>query len=55
VAKRLGADVVVLAVPAEEAIERARADGRPDWTEQAIRDWWERYEPSPADMTPDSH
>lgn len=48
-AERLGARVVVLAVPADEAIGRARADGRPEWTGQAIRDWWDRYEPSPVD------
>lgn len=52
VARRLGARVVMLAVPADEAIDRARADGRPEWTDQAIRDWWDRYEPSPADETP---
>lgn len=51
VAERLGADVVVLAVPAEEAIGRARADDRPEWTEQAIRDWWGHYESSPLDTT----
>lgn len=48
-AERLGARVVVLATPADEAIGRARADGRPEWTEQAIRQWWENYEPSPLD------
>ena len=49
VAERLGADVIVLAVPAEEAIQRARDDGRPEWTERAIHDWWRHYEPSPLD------
>ncbi|MEV0830889.1 MULTISPECIES: AAA family ATPase [Streptosporangiaceae] len=53
-AERLGARVVVLAVPADEAIGRAHADGRPDWTEAAIRDWWGRYEPSPVDEFPDT-
>lgn len=51
VAKRLGADVVVLAVPAETAIERAHTDARPDWTEQAIRDWWSHYQPAPHEQT----
>lgn len=51
VAERLGADVVVLAVPAEQAIERARADSRPEWTERAIHDWWSHYGPSPLDTT----
>lgn len=51
-AKRLGARVVVLAVPEDEALARAVADGRPEWTSQAIRDWWDRYEPSPVDEPP---
>jgi hypothetical protein len=51
VAERLGAEVVVLAVPADEAVDRAHSDGRPSWTEQAIRDWWGHYEPSPLDTT----
>ena len=49
VAERLDARVVMLAVDPEQAIARAREDGRPAWTEQAIRDWWERYRPSPVD------
>lgn len=53
VAERLGARVVVFAVPAEQALERARADGRPNWTEQAIRSWWSRYRPSPMDQEPE--
>lgn len=51
VAERLGAHVVVLAVPADQAAQRARADDRPAWTATAIRSWWERYQPSPADDT----
>lgn len=53
VAERLGARVVMLATPAAEAVERARNDNRPEWTESAIRDWWQAYEPLPADETPD--
>ncbi len=49
VAERLGADVVMIATSADTAIERAQADGRPDWTAQAIRDWWAIYQPHPAD------
>ncbi len=52
VAKRLGARVVMLAVPADEVVGRAEVDGRPEWTSQAIRDWWDRYEPSPIDEPP---
>lgn len=52
VAERLGARVVMLAVPAEEALERARADDRPEWTERAIQSWWERYRPAPIDEPP---
>lgn len=53
VAERLGARVVMLATPADEALERARYDNRPRWTESAIRDWWQAYEPLPADEVPD--
>lgn len=53
VAERLGARVVMLATPADEALERARKDNRPEWTESAIRDWWQAYEPLPVDETPD--
>ncbi|WP_289008940.1 AAA family ATPase [uncultured Thermomonospora sp.] len=49
VARRLGARVVVLATPVEEAIKRARADHRPAWTERAIQSWWDRYAPSQVD------
>jgi predicted kinase len=49
VAERLGARVVMLATPAEEAMRRAAADDRPAWTAAAIRSWWDRYRPSPAD------
>ena len=49
VADRLGADVVVLAIPPDEAVARAHADARPAWTEQAIHDWWSRYRPSATD------
>jgi hypothetical protein len=52
VAERLGARVVMLAVPAKEALERARADDRPEWTERAIQSWWERYRPAPIDEPP---
>ncbi len=50
VAERLGADVVMLATPADEAVERARVDGRPGWTPQVIRDWWDAYTPHPGDL-----
>lgn len=53
VAERLGARVVMLAVPAETALERARADSRPGWTQEAIRSWWDRYEPAPGDESGD--
>lgn len=44
-ADRIGAtDVVVLEVAADEAKRRAAADGRPDWTAQAIDDWWRRMD-----------
>lgn len=45
VAQRLNARTVVLAPPVEDGLARARADGRPAWTAQAIRDWWDRYTP----------
>ena len=51
VAERLGARVVVFAVPLETALERAHGDNRPEWTEDAIQAWWERYEPAPGDET----
>ncbi|WP_165975227.1 AAA family ATPase [Actinomadura rubrisoli] len=54
VAERLGARVVMFAVPAAEALERARGDNRPEWTDQAIRSWWDRYRPSPADESPET-
>jgi 5-methylcytosine-specific restriction protein A len=54
VAERLGARVVMHAVPADEAIARARQDQRPAWTEQAIRGWWDNYQPAPADEPPGS-
>jgi 5-methylcytosine-specific restriction protein A len=53
VAERLGARVVMLATPAERALDQARNDNRPEWTASAIRDWWQAYEPLPADETPD--
>jgi hypothetical protein len=53
VAERLGARVVMLATPADEAIARAHADDRPEWTERAIRSWWDRYQPSPVDEDPE--
>jgi predicted kinase len=53
VAERLGARVVMLATPADEAIARAHADDRPEWTERAIRSWWDRYQPSPIDEDPE--
>lgn len=53
-AERLGARVVMFATPAEQAIGQANADGRPDWTEQAIRSWWDRYQPLPTDETPET-
>lgn len=49
VAERLGARVVVLATPEREAMRRAAADDRPAWTGDAIRSWWDRYQPSPDD------
>lgn len=53
-AERLRARVVMLATPAEQAIGRAHADGRPGWTEHAIRTWWDRYQPSPVDEPPET-
>lgn len=53
VAERLGARVVMLATPADEAVARAHADERPEWTERAIRSWWDRYQPSPIDEEPE--
>jgi energy-coupling factor transporter ATP-binding protein EcfA2 len=52
VAERLNARVVMHAVPADEAIARARGDQRPPWTEEVIRGWWDNYQPSPVDETP---
>lgn len=49
VAQRLGARVVVLAVPADQATRRACADDRPAWTEDVIHDWWARYAPAAVD------
>lgn len=54
VAERLGARVVMFAVPMEQSLRQARHDGRPAWTEQAIRSWYDRYEPSPVDTTPET-
>lgn len=54
VAERLNARVVMHAVSTEEAIARARRDQRPAWTEQAIRGWWDNYQPSPIDEPPGS-
>ena len=45
-AAEIGADVIVLDVPADEAKARAARDGRPSWTASAIDRWWDRYEPS---------
>ncbi len=38
-----GADVVVLAVDESECVRRARRDGRPGDTIEAIEDWWRVY------------
>ncbi|MBD2894779.1 hypothetical protein amrb99_37070 [Actinomadura sp. RB99] len=54
VAERLGARVVVLATPAEEALARAAADSRPGWTQEAITSWWDRYQPADIDVPAES-
>lgn len=48
--ERLGAEVVVLAVPADECKRRAVSAGRPSSWAQLIDAWWQRYEPDPADV-----
>lgn len=51
-AERIKADkVLVLDIPAEEAKMRAEADGRPEWTSEAIDNWWRRYSPLPIDTS----
>lgn len=54
VAERLGAQVVVLATPADEALARAAADNRPAWTREAITSWWDRYRPADFDQPADT-
>lgn len=41
-ARELGADVQLLRPQPDEALARARRDGRPSWTNQAIRSWYVR-------------
>ncbi|NUT53693.1 MAG: AAA family ATPase [Saccharothrix sp.] len=41
-ATRLRAEVVLLDPGMDECLRRARADQRPDWTEDAIRQWYVR-------------
>ena len=53
VAQRLGARVVMFAVPEQQALEQASRDERPGWTEQAIRSWWARYQPAALDEEPE--
>ncbi|MCM2580457.1 AAA family ATPase [Streptomyces meridianus] len=38
-----GADVVLLATPEDECTRRARRDGRPHGTIEAIESWWRTY------------
>lgn len=45
-AAQIGAEVVVLDVPADEAKRRAVRDGRPAWTRAAIDRWWRNYQPT---------
>ena len=40
--KTAGAEVVTIDPGMEVALEQAAADERPEWTEQAIRDWYEQ-------------
>lgn len=51
--ERLGARITVLATGPQECLRRIRADARRGSHWQAwqpiVQDWWERYEPDPAD------
>lgn len=49
-AATLGAEVVLLDVPAEEAKARAARDGRPPWTADAIDRWWRIHTKNHPDM-----
>ena len=51
-ARRLGAVVWVLDPGHAECVRRARVDGRPRGTTQAIRQWYQRYRRGPLDQSP---
>lgn len=47
--EKAGAEIVVIDPGLEAALAQAEQDGRPAWTQQAIRDWYE--DPPPAEKT----
>jgi hypothetical protein len=44
-----GVNVIVIATPLDEALNRARTAGRPPLWDKLIHDWWATYQPHPDD------